>query len=329
MDKKTKWKLYEARWKFRDFYFRKVLQRHIFEKYLHYDLYMPHFAHQWIMSTKATNEWIYQKILSGEPFMAARFGNTEISVMTSVLKNRICGRSKENDERFAEWFGLLGQGAGFFPMKEELAETFTDLMLESCKSVDLLGMWHCHMEDYVIEEYMPQVELTFLFRLEPWRCSKPWSRALKGKRVLVIHPYEESIREQYQKRELLFPGTEVLPEFELLTLKAVQTIAGEKDDRFETWFEALEYMYQEAMKKDFDIAIIGCGAYGFPLAAKLKKAGKQVIHLGGVTQIMFGIKGRRWVECRTYRVAFNDAWRYPLPSETPKHNQKVEGGCYW
>ena len=62
-----------------------------------------------------------------------------------------------------------------------------------------------------------------------------------------------------------------MPEFELKTLKAVQTIAGEKDERFSTWFEALEYMFEETMKIDFDIAIIGCGAYGMPLAAKLKK----------------------------------------------------------
>ena len=45
------------------------------------------------------------------------------------------------------------------------------------------------------------------------------------------------------------------------------------------------------MKFDFDVALIGCGAYGFPLAAKLKTAGKQAIHLGGVLQALFGIKG--------------------------------------
>ncbi len=329
MDKKKKWKFYEMRWKFRDFYFKKVLQRHIFEKYFHYDLCMPRFAHKWIMSTKATNEWLYKKILSGDPFMAARFGNTELSVITSVLKNRICGRSEENDERFALWFPRLSEYSGFFPVKEELADPFTDLMLGACKSVDLLGMWHCHMEDFVIEEYLPQADLTFLFRLEPWRSKNPWSKALEGKKVLVIHPFEESIQTQYGKREQLFPGTEVLPEFELLTLKAVQTVAGEKDERFNTWFDALEYMYQEAMKKEFDIAIIGCGAYGFPLAARIKESGKQAIHLGGVTQIMFGIKGKRWIENRTHSVPFNDAWEYPMESETPHNNRKVEEGCYW
>lgn len=88
-------------------------------------------------------------------------------------------------------------------------------------------------------------------------------------------------------------------------------------------------MYQKAMEIDFDIAIVGCGAYGFPLAAKIKAAGKQVIHMGGVTQVLFGIKGRRWVENPRSELKFNDAWVYPMSSETPQNNKVVENGCYW
>lgn len=33
MTEQTKWKLYESRWKIRDFYFDKVLRQHILEKY--------------------------------------------------------------------------------------------------------------------------------------------------------------------------------------------------------------------------------------------------------------------------------------------------------
>ena len=149
---------------------------------------------------------------------------------------------------------------------------------------------------------------------------------------MIIHPFEESIREQYEKREHIFPGTEILPEFDLLTLKAVQTIAGNKDKRFSTWFEALEWMKNEALKMDFDIAIIGCGAYGFPLAAKLKEAGKQAIHLGGATQLLFGIKGRRWDEeshFKYVRELYNDSWCYPKPIEKITGAEKVENGCYW
>jgi hypothetical protein len=188
------------------------------------------------------------------------------------------------------------------------------------------------MEDFIIEEFVPNADLTFLYRLEPWLTKgRPWSAALKGKKVLVIHPFENTIREQYKKRENIFPGTEILPEFELKTLKAVQTLCGEKDERFETWFDALDYMEREALKIDFDIAIIGCGAYGMPLAARLKKAGKQAIHLGGATQLLFGIKGKRWEENYPTSIAkrFNEAWVRASADETPQAARTVEKGCYW
>ena len=129
--------------------------------------------------------------------------------------------------------------------------------------------------------------------LEPWFADDPWTQALAGKKVLVIHPFDELIQEQYAKREQLFPQKNILPEFKLITLKAVLTIAGSKDERFDTWFDALDYMCSEADKIDFDVAIIGCGAYGYPLAAHIKRSGKIAIHLGGVTQALFGIKGKR------------------------------------
>ena len=67
---------------------------------------------------------------------------------------------------------------------------------------------------------------------------------LKGKKVLVVHPFVESIKYQYENnREHLFENPDVLPEFkELILVKAVQTQADAKDSRFKDWFEALQYM---------------------------------------------------------------------------------------
>lgn len=328
-NRKIKWNLYEKSNQFKDFYFHKVLRRYVFEKYLNKDPYLPYYANHWVMGNKKTNQLIAEKIKSGGPFMVARFGNTELAVITSVLKRRLFGNTPEINKRFDEWFHNLEELCGFFPDNPLLAEEFTDLLLDAGKDVDILAMYHCYMDDYVVSEYMRDVKVTFLNHIEPWRCETPWTAALEGKKVLVIHPFEESIKEQYAKRELLFPNENVLPEFDLKTLKAVQTIAGEKDERFETWFEALDYMYREALKIDFDIAIIGCGAYGMPLAAKLKNAGKQVIHMGGATQILFGIKGRRWIDNPRCGIKFNDAWVYPKESETPRNSKMVENHCYW
>ncbi len=79
----------------------------------------------------------------------------------------------------------------------------------------------------------------------------------------------------------------------------------------------------------FDIAIIGCGAYGLPLAAYVKKIGKKTIHIGGATQLLFGIKGNRWETDGVSSKFMNDFWVNPLPSEYPENFLNVEQGCYW
>ena len=278
-----------------------------------------------MLSPEETNEKIRQAILDGNPFFVGRFGGFELATVVQYLEGRIQYPSHLTE--------CLVNNAGLFNANKDVIEAFAALYLDSAENLDLIGRHWNGMEDYVIEAYAAGAAITKLFWLEPWSTPEnPWSAALKGKKVLVIHPFTETVKAQYKKREELFPGTDILPEFELKTLKAVQTIAGEKDDRFETWFDALEWMFQEAMKIDFDVAIIGCGAYGFPLAAKLKQAGKQAIHLGGATQLLFGIKGKRWDTEPAFeyvRKWYNDAWVYPSEADKPKQAKRVEDGCYW
>lgn len=257
--------------------------------------------------------------------MVARLGSVELN--TIVRNEKKCCKNAKAKEAFHQ----LNINAGFFPEDENLLGQYCNTMFESCAEVDLLGVWSNEMEDYVVEQYCSHAKLCRLKDLEPWNFSNPWSEALEGKKVLVIHPFENTIKRQYlEKREEIFRDSKILPQFKAVhTVKAVQTIAGEKDARFHDWFEALQWMYEEAMKYDFDIAIIGCGAYGLPLAAMLKQSGKQAIHLGGATQLLFGIKGKRWDEMPAVNRWYNDAWTRPQAEEQPQNKNMVEEGCYW
>jgi hypothetical protein len=88
-------------------------------------------------------------------------------------------------------------------------------------------------------------------------------------------------------------------------------------------------MEQRALQTNCEVVIVGCGAYGFPLAARLKAAAKQVIHLGGATQILFGIRGRRWDQHPQISCFYNPAWVRPAPGERPAGAEGVEAACYW
>lgn len=267
---------------------------------------------------------IYDKVMRNQPFMMARYGSVELSIIVKYVTKQM-GLIKEIPDKH---MNVLCNNAGFFPNNKYLAEKFAELMIESSKQVDLLVAWNDIMEDYVIKMFAPQTQLIRYASMEPFLNTNPWSAALEGKKVLVIHPFEESIKHQYSKREVLFENQKVLPDFELKTLKAVQTIAGNLSG-FETWFEAFQYMLEKVKGIDFDIAILGCGAYGFPLAAEIKKMGKQAVHLGGGTQILFGIKGKRWDNVSEIKKLYNQYWISPNESERPKDFNTIEGGCYW
>ena len=88
-------------------------------------------------------------------------------------------------------------------------------------------------------------------------------------------------------------------------------------------------MQDQISQVDFDIAIIGAGAYGLPLAAYCKRIGKQAIQMSGATQLLFGIKGKRWDDHPVISKFYNESWVRPNSNETPTKKGKVEGGSYW
>ena len=207
-------------------------------------------------------------------------------------------------------------------------QRFSNKVVEDAKQIDVLG---CFMEmpKRFSDAVLPQAKLIPLCDLEPFGKSHMWTRCLAGKKVLVIHSMPDTIKSQYTKRERIFKDDTILPKFDLIVYGSVNSAMGIKTE-FPDWFAALEKMEKDISKIDFDIAILGCGAYGMSLGAFIKRdLGKKALHLGGMTQMLFGIKGRRWEQDRRYDVLYTDAWTRPLPHEVPTEINRVEGGCYW
>ena len=295
-------------------------------------------------ANKASN-LIYNALMSDKPLMIARFGSTELTCLMNYLgvkkgKKDIIGfiQGKTNPWWWQPNLIIQMQTySGFFPLEIDKIEKFCKLMLKDKNEVDILGSWL--ESENVIRNGMHDVKVDLLL-LEPFWSDKPWTKALEDKKILVVHPFSKTIVAQYEKRELLFDQKEVLPKFKSLTvIKAIQSL-GKGDDRFEDWFDALEHMQDKIDKVDYDICLIAAGAYGFSLAAHVKRKGKKAIHLGGALQLLFGIRGRRWevwddkaTQFRTpkgfYTNLMNEYWIRPNEDEKPKLAKSVEGGCYW
>lgn len=285
---------------------------------------------------QAANDLIRERLLKNRPCMISRFGSNELDATIRAHElssarsylGRLLRYVRGKGAKF--WWDRsirrrMSNVAGFFPATNQALAQFGCRMLEDAQEIDILGSWR--NEEWRIREFFPEAKTIDLIDLEPFRHRQPWSMALCDKKVLVVHPFVESIERQYARRERLFNDPNVLPRFELQTLRAIQS-HGQGAVPFASWFEALDSMCDEIAQRDFDVAIIGAGAYGLPLAAFVKRLGKSAVHLGGATQLMFGIKGRRW-EDGGYDYVINQHWCRPLESEKPPRTDLIEQHAYW
>ncbi len=279
------------------------------------------------------NKTIYEYIDNKRPCFVGRVGGSEMKFMAYYLRNRFFPFRTDARKDYLHNLCIM---SGFFPEDMELGKKFVWLNTISARELDVTGVWNNYMEEWFLYRYASESKITWLHNLEPWNVvnnvnEPPWSYALKNKRVLVIHPFDVTIKKQYNNhREKLFKDVDsrILPEFELITLKSVQSLGG-KAEGYNSWFEAYEYMLNECKKINFDVAIIGCGAYGFPLGAEIKKLGKCAIHLGGVTQLLFGIQGKRWDNYGgVYDTMVNEFWTRPSQDEISPTMRTLEDGCY-
>lgn len=286
----------------------------------------PRDYHRPILSFTQGGVLIHSLLSEERPALIARIGSAELGCLMYYLRHRCRTRRRPYPKPMLR---TMSNNTGFFPASDDALDAFAREYLPAIAQVNVMGVWFNIGEDLVVQEFCPDAELIPLASIEPYYHDAPWSLGLRGRKVLVIHPFAESITEQYENnRECLFDNPDVLPPFDLCLIKAVQSGAGEVP-AFDTWFNALDSMKAAMDATAYDVCIVGAGAYGLPLAAHAKKSGKLAIHMGGATQILFGIKGRRWDDHDVISKLYKDSWVRPKPCEMPRNAMAVEDGCYW
>lgn len=264
------------------------------------------------------NNILREKLKSSTPFIATKMGAVEQNLISIYLSSK----------NFSSLRGMASINAGITPADDNTLNFFCEEYSQSLKNSDMVGLMGLPNEIDIIKHFNPNVVLSELRYLEPFYFENPWSEVLENQKVLVIHPFQQSIISQFNKREILFENKKVLPNFELLTIKAEQTNGGGKPNNLH-FIKSLELMKEKIDKKNFDVAIIGCGAYGLLLSSYIKNLGKKSVHIGGGLQILFGIKGKRWDVHPEISQLYNESWVRPLDIEKTINFNSVEGGTYW
>ena len=271
------------------------------------------------LSLDDSNKFLQNLIEGGNPFLISRIGlggETVTSVLTLNNQNI--------PNQALEWFH---NNAGFYGTNDY--KRFATLYKEGFDNSDGVAYWNFpgfqQLEDFLIPESKKLLDVSVL---ESFRMDDPWTRLLEGKKILIIHPFKNTIDSQLNRREKIWENQVILPKSDYIVYQSVQSIGGEGPHK--NWYESFDTMCDDISKLDFDVALLGCGAYGIPLSNYIKMVLKKgAIYVGGGLQLYFGILGKRWENSQDVMKFVNRYWTRANDFETPPMNKTVEGGCYW
>ena len=282
-----------------------------------------------ILSIKESNAYIVDQLQKGTPVLISRLGiGAETIVSYNAMHHLKISHSLVDN---------LSNNAGIYlesGKENKLISLFVKHYVGALK--DSVGL-ACFSDNTIIEKQ--QLFFSEKFGLDkihsrslgPFYAMSdgldPWTKHLVGKKILIVHPFVETMKNQRESGFKLFGDTDIFDaNQEFIFYKSFNTIAGNHCHRH--WYETFLVMCKEIKKLDFDIALLGCGGYGLPLSHYIKsKLNKSALYIGGELQLFFGIMGKQWIK--------NDYWiqhrnKYGTQFVIPDDNKdKVENGCYW
>jgi hypothetical protein len=264
------------------------------------------------------NDLVRRTIERGGPLGIGKIGSLEGEAAICYLRGRDYPEVLRSQ---------LLENVGIHPPDRTHLDAFCKFFLEAVDQLDILAAWGNPGEGEIIRRvgHRPLVRLR---SFESWRHPRPWSSALAGKRVLVVTPFARSVMSQFQRREEIWRDQNVLPPCELRAVK-MPLSPGLVPPVHRDWRERYEALIEECDRAPYDVMLVGAGGLSVPMVAHAKARGAIGFHLGGHTQILFGVHGKRWDRDRLLANLQTPAWVRPSGDEAPATIVKVEQGCYW
>ena len=158
------------------------------------------------LSPEEANLLLYHRLRQGQPVLAGKLGSVESRLLGEFRYGALgLARFSRRSRQQAH------QNAGIFPIDDASLEIAAAELWMALQQLELLGCWPVEYQARLLMD-LPQPPLRCeMPDLEPFGHLLPWTAALEGLRVLVLHPFSRSFAQQWQRREQLFPQRPVLP----------------------------------------------------------------------------------------------------------------------
>lgn len=284
-----------------------------------------------------------------ESFSLVRIGNTEGYFLECFL------RGVPPAKEFYEWITTT---AGVFPNTDDyLKNIWAPINEEAMKNSDMLGfvdiskqlknnkefnLKYCEGKNTFFGEdeilvmdpgYLSDIDIVNV------PCPDPWTRNLKGKKVLVVSAFEHSIKHQWENIEKIWEDrTEDIAGFDLVGVIRSPfnpSVDSRQFPNCDTWDLVAEELKRQIDTYKYDVLLVSAGAWAPTLADHAKKRGKIGITLCGSLQLFFGIVGTRWAgpnkSYADWYKMFNEHWRWPSEDDLPTNKQRFDRfeKAYW
>ncbi|MGX5774985.1 hypothetical protein [Methylorubrum zatmanii] len=277
-----------------------------------------------IRDFKSCSEYTLQILSADEPAFLSRIGGSDtIAVAADVASNAVAENRMSHVDNYKSFVEKYN---GFYDTQEGDRGflNYLDIMTDCyCKSkslfvggTDLRIMLYPELEDAKVlhDEARKRYEALFnrmddgsekvflpyeyieTMTYGEHNIANVFSQVLNDKKVLVVSPFSNTIKSNFNNRNYFFKQYRY-PDFELLTCDAPITYAGLPKHLYpdQNWSGTANRLIEEMSNIDFDIVLLCCGSYAMPLGvAAAEELGKKAVYLGGVTQLFFGIIGRRY-----------------------------------
>ena len=231
---------------------------------------------------------------------------------------------------------------GVFPTDPGFLDEFARFYTTHVRQIDIIGLFQAEQEDKVIRESNLNALFIPYQHTEPDRsipsdesnCYLPY---FEGRKLLLISPYADLLKSRATEmtfesvwgnigKKWFRPCVTESYEIPYSYVNSVQTHKTHTDS-----IGLFESICSNVAGMDFEIAFIGAGALGLPLASHLKSQGRIAISLGGHLQVLFGVGGGRWSRDEFWTTNYINQHWIEMPDRYHPENksQLTDNSAYW
>ena len=261
-------------------------------------------------------------IQEDRPVFVTRLGGNEYELCKNVFTDT---RYLDQPDNYTFWDKRLRADTGYFDFDNNWVynlHKFVSIQTRCYKDAEYSFFANASLINPILAGQVPdEAFLNYLIGGKTSICygfvegSTPFLQSFKtwgeGKKILVISPFEESVKVQYSRKDLLLENY-TFPDFELLTYKTKVLYNYNTDSKEDlgvttnNWDEEWQRMAEAISKLDFDVAWLSCASYANVLGDFIAhKMGKKAIYIGGMLNMFFNIYGGRYTSYTGRNLQYN------------------------